>query len=112
MVLEGRIDFLAEGLFQSEIPDPMLRINVTRHLLSAARPPVMILELETLEEIARLGLSFRMNPPVPPLLIVLRQPLARPAQQDVPSYVELVNTTGAPDEIERLLDGMLKEAVR
>lgn len=112
MVLEGRIDFLAEGLFQSEIPDPMLRICVTRHLLSAARPPVMVLELDTLEEVAHLGLSFRMNPPVPPLLIFLRQPLARPTQQNIPSYVEIMNTTGAPDEIERLLDGMLKEAVR
>lgn len=52
--LEAHLDFLAAGVFQAELCESDVRMGVCRHVITAARPNVLILELNSEEELRAL----------------------------------------------------------
>jgi len=58
--LESHIDFLADSVFQAELADATVRFTVSRSLIGAARPDVMLLEIDSEDELSRLPIEASM----------------------------------------------------
>jgi hypothetical protein len=103
--LECRVDSLVPGAFQLEVEHAAARIAVCRHIVSAARPSLTILEVESAREAALLG-AVAHAPSAGPIVVVLRS--LAPREETLPAQTKAVQLT--PDSVRTFLDDILEKA--
>lgn len=106
--LEVRLDCLSKGWFQIELSDVGKRIAVARHLDSCLKPRLILIEIESVFDIARLG-SFATFPNCGAVFVLLRTPILPGEEITSPRFLKPVRLPPVQGDIERFITSLLKE---
>ena len=108
VMVESHIDFLGcEQVVQCEIPDPALRIGVARQLMTTLGRGIVILELDSRDDVVRIPIEPRASA-MARLVILLRGPFIPPDSVVFPPHVRRRRLGGERGEIGRAISGMLE----